>query len=195
MYPRVLTLRYDDNLAGFPEAPLQAAIAGREVLTLREHFFVHGGVPHLTLVLELGDGADVIVKSRNQVQREGIPDVMATIPPARRKLYLDLKRWRNERAQRDGVPPFVVMRNDLLAEVCCRAPSSLAALKEIPGVGEKTVEKYGADLLALIPEGLHEEPRTSVGSDNRAGEPARGDEESGGGQETPGTGGTVSRER
>jgi superfamily II DNA helicase RecQ len=178
MYPRVVTLRYDDNLAGFPEKPLQAAIAGREVLAMREHFFIHAGVPHLTLMLELGGGAAVGFKSGNAKLPEGMPDVMATVPSARRKLYLDLKRWRNERAKIDGVPPFVVMRNDMLAEVCCRAPHSLAALKEIPGVGEKTVEKYGSDLLALIPEGLNEEPREIVGTDSVARKSGGGNDES-----------------
>lgn len=148
MIPRIITLRYDDNLAGFPEEPLRAAISGREVLAMREHFFVHGGVPHLTLVLELGGGEET---GRRHERPPGAPDVLATVPPDRRKLYLDLKRWRNERAQRDGVPPFVILRNELLAEICRRAPHSLAALKEIPGIGEKTVEKYGSEVIGMVP--------------------------------------------
>lgn len=152
MQPRIVTLRYDDNLAGFPEEPLRQATAGREVLSVREHFYIHGGLPHLTLVLELGGTG---VDDAKRIQRTGHgPDALEGVPPDRRKLYFDLKQWRNERATRDGIPPFVVLRNELLAEICRRAPHSLAALREISGVGEKTVEKYGTDLLALMPEGL-----------------------------------------
>lgn len=158
MIPRIITLRFDDNLAGFPEEPLRAAISGREVLAVREHFFVHGGVPHLVLALELGGGAE---DARRSQRPEGAPDALTGVPPERRKLYFDLKRWRNERAQRDGVPPFVILRNELLAEICRRAPHSLAALKEIPGIGEKTVEKYGADVVGLIPGELCAVPADS----------------------------------
>lgn len=167
---RIITLRYDDNLTGFPEEPLRAATSGREVLAIREHFFVHGGVPHLTLVMELGGGAE----TRRPERPAGAPDIMATLPPDRRKMYLDLKRWRNERAQRDGLPPFVVLRNELHAEICRRAPHSMAALKEISGIGEKTVEKYGADIVGMIPEEMHDELRGPVGADRVAGEPGTG---------------------
>jgi superfamily II DNA helicase RecQ len=146
----ILTLKYDENLAGFPEEPVRQAISGREVLAVREHFFVHGGVPHLLLTLELSGGNE----PRRTDRAFNGPDVLATVPQERRKLYLDLKRWRNERAKRDGVPPFVVMRNELLADLCRVAPHSLAALREIPGIGEKTVEKYGAEVIAMIPENL-----------------------------------------
>ena len=189
MIPRIITLRYDDNLAGFPEDALRAATAGREVLSAREHFFMHGGVPHLALVLELGGGAET---RRPERRPAGAPDVLATVPPDRKRLYLDLKRWRNERAGLDGVPPFVILRNELLAEICRRAPHSLSALKEIPGIGEKTVEKYGAEVVALIPEGLHEELRGCVGADRVEGEPGDGDAAGGAGQAGPAAGGAVS---
>ena len=55
MQIRVVTLRYSETLQGFPEDALRAATFGREVLNASEHFFVHGNVPHLTLVLSLGD--------------------------------------------------------------------------------------------------------------------------------------------
>lgn len=150
MQVRILTLKYDVNLAGFPEEPVRQAISGRDVLAVREQFFVHGGVPHLLLTLELA-GVD---EPRRADRAFNGPDVLATVPQDRRKLYIDLKRWRNERAKRDGVPPFVVMRNELLADICRVAPHALAALREIPGIGEKTVEKYGAEIIAMIPENL-----------------------------------------
>ena len=54
---RVVTLRYSDGVQGFPEEALLKAVSGREVLEAREHFFVHGNVPHMAVVLLLGDAA------------------------------------------------------------------------------------------------------------------------------------------
>ena len=44
MQIRVLTLRYNEALQGFPEDALRTATFGREVLNVSEHFFVHGNV-------------------------------------------------------------------------------------------------------------------------------------------------------
>jgi len=50
----VITLRYSEGLQGFPEDDLAKVVSGSEVLEVRDHFFMHGNVPHLALVLLLG---------------------------------------------------------------------------------------------------------------------------------------------
>ena len=54
----VITLRYSSSLGGFPEEPLQQALAAGNVVEHREYSFVHGGVPHLTLVLVMDQAQD-----------------------------------------------------------------------------------------------------------------------------------------
>ncbi len=44
MQIRVLTLRYNEALQGFPEDVLRTVTFGREVLNVSEHFSVHGNV-------------------------------------------------------------------------------------------------------------------------------------------------------
>ena len=46
MQIRVVTLRYNEALQGFPEDTLRTVTFGREVLNVSEHFFMHGNVPH-----------------------------------------------------------------------------------------------------------------------------------------------------
>ncbi len=150
MQVRVVTLRYSDGVQGFPEEALRQAASGHEVLEVREHFFLHGNVPHLALVLSLGDGGP---EGDGRRAPPG-PDPGEALPENLRALYRDLRRWRNERARADGVPSYAIARNVQLVEICRRAPRSLAALREIEGMGEKTCEKYGRDLLALIPPDL-----------------------------------------
>ena len=147
MQVRIVTLRYDDNLHGFPQDAVTNACAGCELLEVREHFFVHGNVPHLALVLVLGDVGPSV-----QTKRRRAPDPEESLPEALHKLYRDLRQWRNERAKRDGVPSYVIMRNIQVAEICRNQPHSLAALKEIEGIGEATCTKYGKEILGLIPD-------------------------------------------
>ena len=64
------------------------------------------------------------------------------------------KAWGTARRvpKEEGVPAYALFRNAQLAEICKRRPRSLAALGQIEGVGEATCRKYGADLLALVPD-------------------------------------------
>jgi superfamily II DNA helicase RecQ len=145
---RVVTLRYSDGIQGFPEDALLKVCSGREVLDVREHFFVHGNVPHMAVVLLLGDAGG------GRSRRPSGPDPSEELPDDRKGLYRELKSWRNERAKVDGVPSYVIARNVQVAEICKRLPRTLAELKEIDGIGEATCEKYGRDILARIPEDL-----------------------------------------
>ncbi len=121
---RVITLRYQEGTQGFPEGALRQAIAGREVLEAREHFFTHGNVPHLALVLMLGDGpgAGEGWKPRDP----NAPNPEESVAEERRPLYRDLKKWRNERAKADGKPAYAIARNVQLAEIVNRVPKSLS---------------------------------------------------------------------
>lgn len=146
---RVVTLRYQESVQGFVEEALTRATAGREVLEVREHFFMHGNVPHLALVLLLGDAPAM-------ARRRGGPDPGDELPEDRKALYRALRKWRNERARADGVPSYIIARNVQLAEICRRLPRTLAELKEIEGIGEATCKKYGQEILTHIPPAASE---------------------------------------
>jgi superfamily II DNA helicase RecQ len=148
MQVRVITLRYGEGLQGFPEDALREATAGREVLEIREHFFLHGNIPHLALVLLLGDAP--ATGQRPATRPEDDPGLQ--LPEPLRALYRTLRQWRNDEAKKANIPSYVIMRNNQLAEICRRLPRSLAALREIEGIGEATCTKYGAAILALIPK-------------------------------------------
>ncbi|MBM4029280.1 MAG: hypothetical protein FJ280_28370 [Planctomycetes bacterium] len=143
---RVITLRYQEGQQGFPESALRQATAGREVLEVREHFFTHGNVPHLALVLLLGDGPSDGFRPRDP----NAPNPEESLPEDRRPFYRDLKRWRNDRAKADGKPAYAIARNTQLAEIVKRAPKSLADLKEVDGIGEAFCRDYGQAVLELV---------------------------------------------
>jgi ATP-dependent DNA helicase UvrD/PcrA len=65
-------------------------------------------------------------------------------------LYAALKRWRLERATADELPAYVVFHNSTLAEIAGRRPRDLSELGSVPGVGPTKLERYGADVLAVL---------------------------------------------
>jgi ATP-dependent DNA helicase RecQ len=70
--------------------------------------------------------------------------------PLDSKLREALKQWRREQAQRQSVPAFVVMHDTTLDALARIKPRSLAALREVSGIGEKRAERFGAAILEII---------------------------------------------
>lgn len=61
-----------------------------------------------------------------------------------------LREVRAKLAKRDNIVTFAVFHNSTLRELARRAPASLAALLNIPGIGPHKAEKYGADVLGVL---------------------------------------------
>ena len=99
---RVVTLRYNESLGGFPEEPLRQVLAGANVVEEREYFFVHGGVPHLTLVLVLDSSPTG--RPSGEAYARNREDPGDKLPEHLQALYRSLREWRNDRAKRVGVP-------------------------------------------------------------------------------------------
>jgi DNA helicase-2/ATP-dependent DNA helicase PcrA len=65
-------------------------------------------------------------------------------------LLAALRAWRTGRARADGTPAFVVAHDSMLAALADARPTSLAALRRVKGMGPAKLEKYGAEMLAVI---------------------------------------------
>jgi DNA helicase-2/ATP-dependent DNA helicase PcrA len=61
-----------------------------------------------------------------------------------------LTRWRSERAKADSVPAYVVMNNRTLDTIARHAPSTLADLAAVPGIGPVKLEAYGDEILGIV---------------------------------------------
>jgi ATP-dependent DNA helicase RecQ len=65
-------------------------------------------------------------------------------------LFEQLRAWRAETARSHGVPAYVVFHDATLREIARSRPASTEALRGISGVGERKLEAYGAELVALV---------------------------------------------
>jgi DNA helicase-2/ATP-dependent DNA helicase PcrA len=66
------------------------------------------------------------------------------------ELLAQLKEWRLETAKGMGVPAYVVFTDNTLTAIAEALPTDDAALVAIPGIGAHKLEKFGADVLALV---------------------------------------------
>lgn len=90
------------------------------------------------------------MKGRSRSSAESAP--VTNIEPGREGMWEALRICRRELAERQGVPPYVIFHDASLAEMTARCPRDLEAFAQIPGVGEKKLERYGDAFLQVINE-------------------------------------------
>src|SRR5216684_703889 len=61
-----------------------------------------------------------------------------------------LRTWRSTMARQRGVPAYVVLHDATIEGIAVARPTTLAQLRGIPGIGNKKLEHYGDELLALV---------------------------------------------
>ena len=65
-------------------------------------------------------------------------------------LFDALRAWRTEQARDEKMPAYVVAYDETLAAISAARPTTLAALERVKGIGPAKLDKYGADILAIV---------------------------------------------
>ncbi len=66
------------------------------------------------------------------------------------ELFQQLKEWRSHKAREQGLPHFQILHQRILIQIAVNLPGNGTDLKNIKGVGKKTFQKYGKELLDLV---------------------------------------------
>jgi ATP-dependent DNA helicase RecQ len=67
-------------------------------------------------------------------------------------IFEKLRWWRVETARKHNVPAYVIFHDATMREIAKMKPASLDDLRNVSGVGEKKLETYGDEIVALIAE-------------------------------------------
>jgi len=65
-------------------------------------------------------------------------------------LFLRLKTWRNNLAKQKNVPAYVILSNKTLQYIAAEVPTNDSQLLEISGIGQKKLDSFGKEILALV---------------------------------------------
>ena len=61
-----------------------------------------------------------------------------------------LREWRRNMARENKVPAYIILHDTTLEELCRQRPTTLPALKQVPGIGERKADVYGAEILQAL---------------------------------------------
>ena len=81
-------------------------------------------------------------------------DYKDVLPPDAFSLYLKLKKWRNDEADRKGCAAYHIFKNEHLAAIAKDKIVSKSKMSEIKGVSEKRLEKYANAAIDIVKEDL-----------------------------------------
>jgi len=81
---------------------------------------------------------------------KGKADAAGGLDAAARALFERLREWRASVAREHGVPAYVVFHDGTLQSIALARPASIDQLRMISGIGERKLENYGTQLLALV---------------------------------------------
>jgi ATP-dependent DNA helicase RecQ len=67
-------------------------------------------------------------------------------------LVAALRAWRSEMARQRGVPAYVVLHDSTIDGIALARPATLQQLRGVAGIGDRKLEHYGEQLIALVQE-------------------------------------------
>jgi ATP-dependent DNA helicase RecQ len=94
--------------------------------------------------------------SRNRAIRaksrrgELAPDAAGQTSGADPALVAALKAWRADIARKRAVPAYVVLHDSTIDGIAAARPTTLADLRGVAGIGDKKLEHYGTELIAVV---------------------------------------------
>ena len=101
---------------------------------------------------DLRDSSEELANITKDIENEVVPVKGTAIASASydADLYNKLRTWRAIKARETEQSAFIIAHNTLLEELARRKPQTLQALIGIKGMGQTKIDKFGAELLAII---------------------------------------------
>ena len=141
---RIWTLPFNFQLGVFDDEKFNNFVKDKELISVKDYFFQRDEIPYLTLVVQYKS-----LPLTSSEKAKGHEEWRKLLDEADMPLFNTLRQWRNERSKKEGAPPYIILNNKQLAEVCKRRPQSQYELMKVEGIGKAKSEKYGEDILKL----------------------------------------------
>ncbi|HEY9282730.1 MAG TPA: HRDC domain-containing protein, partial [Pyrinomonadaceae bacterium] len=85
-------------------------------------------------------------------QRRPAPQPGPPLTPEQKKTVTALKKWRLERAFSQRVPAYMICPDRTLECLARERPETVEQLRNVYGLGESKIERFGEDLLKALGE-------------------------------------------
>ena len=96
--------------------------------------------------------AEAAIDTRGTGKRKRSRASESSVMVAHPELYERLKAWREQKAKQEDVAPNTILALKIMISIANQVPTSRTQLKRIRGIGKKTLQRIGDELLAILSE-------------------------------------------
>lgn len=97
---------------------------------------------------------DAMMSGEKKSSKSSKPEKLAGSEDINNDLATLIRQWRAAKAKEEHVAVYLILQQKALHSIATNMPRTLSELKKQLGVGPKTVEKYGTEILSLVAEYL-----------------------------------------
>lgn len=134
------------------EESLNRFLRQKRVLTIHREF-IHDGINFCwILAVEYLSGENQKTGQPSGRSGKNRVDYKEVLSPEDFAIFAKLREWRKEKAGEDGMPVYTIFTNEQLAQIVVQRTLSKTRLREIDGIGESRIKKYGDTVIQLMSE-------------------------------------------
>lgn len=138
-------------------ADLNQFLTGHRILAIDRRLIADGANSAWTICVSFDDGTGS-PSPRSAQGKRGKVDFKDVLSDPEFAVFARLRALRKEKADAERVPAYALFTNEQLAETVQRRVGTAAGLREIAGVGEARLEKYGEAFLGILKDAALPEP-------------------------------------
>lgn len=134
---------------------LNTLISQNRVLSVSKEWLQDGGQSGWAICIETINGQGPLpnnLKQNASYKKKDGPtvDYKEVLSEADFLLFAQLREWRKEKSQEEGIPTYAVFNNEQLAAIVVNQVKTQEDLLKIEGVGAARANKYGASLFEFL---------------------------------------------
>lgn len=134
---RIFTLPFDETSESFPDEIITQFCLNKKVHRLDSQFFLQDGRPFWSVAVHY----EVILKGKEPLRE---------LDEEQKKLFERIRQWRKERADKEGIPAYLICTNAQLVHIIRLKCQTLETFKQVRGFGKKRISKYGKAMIEMI---------------------------------------------
>lgn len=140
---------------------LNAFLRSRRVLRVERHLVEAGHSSYWTICVEYVAErlSSAKVSSGAAGVTKGKVDYKELLSEDDFRVFSQLRSVRKRIAEQEGVPVYAVATNEQMAEMVRLKVATVGAMRQIEGIGEARIEKYGAALVEVLSAAVNSPPQ------------------------------------
>lgn len=144
---RIFAIKFDKDKECFEDEIINKFILNKNVLEIRKEFFISENVPYWSILIEYEEILEerYLKKGNKKIEKE-----KSGLNEWQKILFERIREWRKERANKDGIPVYIIATNSEIREIVISSSDSIEKLKLIKGFGKKKIENYGKEIITIV---------------------------------------------